>query len=1097
MKRKLLSLTMALVLTCSLFATVLPTAPASAATLMLLAERDIPTVGIKNDVLGPPGIDIVDLAVSGNITFAATNSIDYPLYKSTNAGFTWSSLGTSISFPAEVSVKAVAIAGDDPNVVAIVTSANEIEYSTNGGAVWTNLGAPAAGATINGIDVSPSMGGYHYIAAGGDDGIGAAELYTILLVPEPTWTARTVNPGFAANQDNITAVKFSPNFATDKIITVVSGSDTEAYFQVFCYESGAYTWNGQIAYDGMTAWGTGILIDTVTGGVAAADIALPASYLGTNAAQRLAFAGLAGATSGGGVYRLNDTSKTDFATSASGDEGQIHSVAYHESGILLAGDYDQNQVYRCLSPMTDPQFEPLNSLKQPGGVNKVVVAWAYDRAKAGTSGDESAFASSMNGSAWSDIGLIDTTLSVMSDFAVSANGTRPILTTYDTSEDSGAYDASVWMKGRLGWVRWLSMKDFTTDANAALLVRIPPEDTLMGAVYVASKASQDMWFKPPGSANWTHVPAYNLSYIQDFVVASADVVYAIDANGCSKTTDAGASWSKKKSLDGMSYPQTITLAPNGDVLVGGIGDVAFSKDGGSTFTRILDTTDAAPVHIVADKDYAENNMLYIAAGDEVERGEADKYKTWISREPTSGHLDIPWGYQVTGMARYENVVYVLLSDGNRSRLYRALNLETGASPDLCGWSYIEPTMAYQFQAQPQALKTSLRSPDYPTELKLWAIDTPNALCSIIDPIATVGPTLISPANAAEVPVNPVTGRAYDVAFFWQRYPHKNITEMELQIATNSAFTGILYDQKFKGITTDVIAQVIGPTGVTTTETIPTWVATTTTTPAYTVDTYDGGGALISTTYYPEVTTFTENEVMTQVTTHREANLMPGTTYYWRVRVTNTQYGPMLSPWSATRSVSVAPIPQITPIVVPEAGVSVSINAPTWVPEGYNFTATVAINQVENFDTANYNVSFDPTVLEIIDLDPATDNVSIGSGQINGTEIPVDIANISHEGTGPSNPTVITIVQNVPGTSGVSGSGHLAELQFRAIGSQDASSRIDLSNGVISNTLAEEIPAAWVDNWVYISFFRMGDANGDGKVNAIDITKVERMIAGLD
>ena len=53
------------------------------------------------------------------------------------------------------------------------------------------------------------------------------------------------------------------------------------------------------------------------------------------------------------------------------------------------------------------------------------------------------------------------------------------------------------------------------------------------------------------------------------------------------------------------------------------------------------------------------------------------------------------------------------------------------------------------------------------------------------------------------------------------------------------------------------------------------------------------------------------------------------------------------------------------------------------------------------------------------------------------------------------------------------------------------------HGVISNNLAEEITAVWVDDWVYISLFKMGDANGDGAVNAVDITKVERIIAGLD
>jgi hypothetical protein len=71
------------------------------------------------------------------------------------------------------------------------------------------------------------------------------------------------------------------------------------------------------------------------------------------------------------------------------------------------------------------------------------------------------------------------------------------------------------------------------------------------------------------------------------------------------------------------------------------------------------------------------------------------------------------------------------------------------------------------------------------------------------------------------------------------------------------------------------------------------------------------------------------------------------------------------------------------------------------------------------------------------------------------------------------------------------------LHFRAIGLIGASSTIRLSEGALSNNLAAAIPATWVDGSVYVSFFIMGDANGDGVVNALDITKVERIIARLD
>ncbi len=166
------------------------------------------------------------------------------------------------------------------------------------------------------------------------------------------------------------------------------------------------------------------------------------------------------------------------------------------------------------------------------------------------------------------------------------------------------------------------------------------------------------------------------------------------------------------------------------------------------------------------------------------------------------------------------------------------------------------------------------------------------------------------------------------------------------------------------------------------------------------------------------------------------------------------------------------------------GVQVSVNAPGKVIPTGNFTATIAINYVENLDAANYDVSFNSTVLR---LDNATAGQIGTSG--NFTVIPVDIWN-------ESSPGVVTIAQNVPGLSGVSGSGYLAALHFSAIGPLGNSSTITLSDGVLSNIFAEGIPAAWIGDCVEVGVVP-GDANGDGDVNAVDITKVERIIVKLD
>jgi len=135
----------------------------------------------------------------------------------------------------------------------------------------------------------------------------------------------------------------------------------------------------------------------------------------------------------------------------------------------------------------------------------------------------------------------------------------------------------------------------------------------------------------------------------------------------------------------------------------------------------------------------------------------------------------------------------------------------------------------------------------------------------------------------------------------------------------------------------------------------------------------------------------------------------------------------------------------------------------------------------DFDSCNYDVPFNASVLRL-------DNVA--SGLIGSTTIPVSIYNEITPGT-------YRIIQNIPGLTGVSGSGYLAVLHFHVIGSEGDSSTMSLSNGMLSNNLAEEIAATWLGDTVNVTSVLPGDANGDGVINAPDITKVERIIAGLD
>ena len=140
------------------------------------------------------------------------------------------------------------------------------------------------------------------------------------------------------------------------------------------------------------------------------------------------------------------------------------------------------------------------------------------------------------------------------------------------------------------------------------------------------------------------------------------------------------------------------------------------------------------------------------------------------------------------------------------------------------------------------------------------------------------------------------------------------------------------------------------------------------------------------------------------------------------------------------------IPQVTPAFA-DASTSVSIAIPDRVVPSSNFTATININNVVNFDAASYDISFDPAVLKL-------NNVASGS---------ISEKTFSDFTWNEWSPGTVAIVQNLSGVKGVSGTGSLAVLQFYVKSSLSQATSLNFlanSKRVLGNTNAEEIPATW-------------------------------------
>jgi len=91
---------------------------------------------------------------------------------------------------------------------------------------------------------------------------------------------------------------------------------------------------------------------------------------------------------------------------------------------------------------------------------------------------------------------------------------------------------------------------------------------------------------------------------------------------------------------------------------------------------------------------------------------------------------------------------------------------------------------------------------------------------------------------------------------------------------------------------------------------------------------------------------------------------------------------------------------------------------------------------------------------------------------------------------------VSVLGNLPGISGLTGSGYLAEIHFHTVGEIGSSSNITPSNGKLFDNVGTEIMATWLEHSVHVTV-QPGDANGDGIINMADVTKVERIILGLE
>jgi hypothetical protein len=207
----------------------------------------------KNDIVSPCEVNRIAIG-SDSKTFYAVDIANpgiigsKTLYKSVDSGISWNDK-ISINLYREMTPAEqgnfrlwnVAIAPDNVNFLAVVTNDSATDLprnvwvSTDGGTKWENTNCPA-GAHISAIDISPNYRGYD-IAVGTRTGLGTGNnVYIFKASGQGAWAAQ----GFSSD---ILAMKFSPTYASDSTLVVISSNNSGTHINIGIHDKVANTTN--------------------------------------------------------------------------------------------------------------------------------------------------------------------------------------------------------------------------------------------------------------------------------------------------------------------------------------------------------------------------------------------------------------------------------------------------------------------------------------------------------------------------------------------------------------------------------------------------------------------------------------------------------------------------------------------------------------------------------------------------------------------------------------------------------------------------------------------------------------------------------------
>lgn len=815
----------------------------------------------------------------------------------------------------------IAIAPDDANVIAVVTNSStsnlprQVWLSENGGAQWQNTDCPVTN-NISTIDISSSYSdGNRDIALGTRTGTGNGNVW-VMNTATNNWApqglvADIMALKFSPNYTNDTSI----------VIVHSDFSGTYLNAGVHDPDANTTNWNviyhGNPPEITAGAPGTSPAADQII----TADLELPADFSGQALPLRRYYVSIddAGATGNGGIYRIDN--QVVYQLMSATPSKRISSIAYHgtyASGKLLAGEvlgdpcsatvmtWFTDSPTTCPIPCWYPAMKPPTGSAGTdnctgSGYGNTQVVWSPDgsiayAATASTAAllaganwpdpylsgedlDESAISiSHNNGETWNQLSLIDTRIDQFTDIAPAPDCTTLYLASINSSRDCSGFD-SVWrsQSSPLGtyWERVLCMP--TTDEHCAAaqtdlaILRLAGNYPSGQVISWAAVGAQNIMWSPDFGDYWLSIanPRFD---VQDMAFEDSKTLYALSTTGLvQKFTFGGTGWichePVSSHLDsGYSIATAYTeLTPDNDrghIIVGsagtGIYDVAYSTDGGASFTPI---TAPLPTRgntlVIAHSGYKQGGDIFaINSGGMYQWSIYYGGGTWAWPLPEPDKWAVQWGgpswpTPVTGLSiSRQGSFYFSDAWGINVRWASAT---AGIDPAISFGT--DPTRRLRIcggmaSGEPITVFLIDQRPYNPPQGGVWCYT---------DTLSWVGPTPIQPVSQSTVEFDPASGRAGEINLRWK--PVSLSRGYRIQIAKDEDFAM-------------EIADIGGDWGG------PFYTPPDLDTPALVIP--PGGGTVID----------------SNGNTWTVPALEAGHTYYWRVSVRDVATGDAISsPWS--------------------------------------------------------------------------------------------------------------------------------------------------------------------------------------------------------